>query len=87
MRLGALVTRTETSNITATGSKCSAEVKFKTWSPRQLNLLATVMRAGALAALAETSNITALDIEHSTEVRFKTWSYPLGIAESATHSW
>ena len=62
MRSGALVAQAETSNINATGSKCSAEVKFKTWSQRQLNLLATVMRSGALVAQAEISNITTSGI-------------------------
>ena len=74
------MTQDEISNITTRGSKRSAEGKFKTWSQRRLNLLATVMRSGALVAQAETSNITASGIEHSTEVRFK--SYPLGVVES-----
>ena len=58
MRPGALVTQAETSNITATGSKCSAEVELKTWSRGWLNLHATVMRSGALVAQAETTNIS-----------------------------
>ena len=87
MRPGALLTQAETSNITATGSKCSAEVELKTWSRGWLNLHATVMRSGALVAQAETTNITASGIECSTEVRFKTWSNLLGVVESATHSW
>ena len=43
----------ETSHIAASGSKCTAEVKFKTWSRTQLNLLATVMKSGALVAQVE----------------------------------
>ena len=59
MRPGAHVAQAETSNITARGSKRSAEGKFKTWSRRWLTLLATIMRSGALMAQAETSNVTA----------------------------
>ena len=68
----------ETANIIAPGVQCSAEVKFKTWSRRLLNLLAKVMRSGALVAQAETYNTIVSGIERNTEVRFKTWSYPLG---------